>query len=1701
VSAEDDDDNNLPEGTKPDPEQVTRKITDSPLVVRERVLRERIPAHSPSLPPPPPTPSPPHGPTSTRPAAPAAALSTPSSLPDRAGALELHAQDTALDETPLRAEALPPAVRERNAGGVRTEGAFRPTSPAALLAALAAEATGDARAELLVACAEEHELAGRLDDARACLDEAVGTAPQHRFALRSERRMAERRRDWNDCRTFAERLGSLECSAAEQTETEALLAWLDHVEHSAIDGTHPREAPPTKAPAKPSAAANADAPRSFVGALLAANRRRAAGENAAAAALLDAAAKRLSHGPLVAALLSESADLLEAEDGTAAESRYARALHADADAVDARLGLARNALLRGTPDLAAATLLQAASRAGSTREREAFLRLASRALLWRSGAPKDALTCLMTVEGAAGLTARLDAARASSPAQHAATGAAPVDAIVANHDLERQTLELLLAAGVRGMTRTRTELSLLECELRAPERNEPRARLRELTASDDTRDAVRLLTELYGAPGDDARGAAEGDTFEALEDACEALAKSLPVPRASGSSPPRERQLLATALNLGLGAQIHQALALDSLMESRDFSGVHASLLRAEERGAPAWNAGMRAALADQAASVGLLDEATAQLTAGAEAHGHGPTVAFALALRLAPSRPRDAVSELLRSLEQSPPGLGAALGVTAARMVEGFGGDPEPALQLALDEVPRYAPAIWLLTDSRTQRGATSQLAELLVDFGRSAPGPFQKSLHLVRAALLRLSDDRAHAASLIEEARSNYGSDMFLFEMALTYGTQLPAADRAVLLEHGIGPLDSPWTRALSLRAASYWGAAGELGRAAEIYRRFARNEDLLAKRGLDRIESAMGETARVGARRFADLKGARGRGAKIAALESLADLERFDRGDAASALVSVHAILEIDPGHLPALRTLLSHHMEQRRFADMATVLESILEVLSDPRDIRSHLRLGVRALQTQDTSALDSIDRMVLGHWERATPDLWVARQAVASTRRAGDPKHIAHATAVAASLLDGEVERSETLRLAAEAWRHAGEVDKARDAAEEALRRYPMHPDVGELLGELWLVDGPPPRIADPRRAAEAFEAAASWSATPERATPLWFRAARLWQDVVRDRSRTRACLERVVELQPRYEDAYERLASLLQREGDLDRLREITEMRIEAGGENPVLAALHLTLAHTSEALGEDEASLRALRRAAVLDPERAGTWKQLAVRYRARQDWRGAADALIHTGRLERNPEALREIFLSLGDIYADRMQDFTRAESAYRRATQLHRAADAEEKLAAVLERTGERAAAVEVIDSLLAHAPAEKRVDYVTWKARLLEAMGDVRAAEEAIESERRASPTNMPLVQQLVGLYERRGARAAVGLHLSRTAEDLREAFEADLDADTLLPKLVDVFLLRGRKDAARVTASVAAAFGSLRVDFADLLDDHGGLEGGGRRAFGSDLDSLLLPETVPPPAQACLRTLGPAFEAVHPINLGTLGASRVPGHDPRVRASLAAASAIIDREVILFESDRLSRVCVPLRDRPLEVLVGRQLLESATDEERVFLWLRAAKIGLAGFGAVARLDTVDFAQALAATGAVLGIDVGALPKGKAATALRNQVERALPKRERTALESALRELLGWPGYSAAALADGVADFGARTALLAQGSVPAGLGALLKMAGIARPMTGRPDVRRAAITRADRARALVLFALSEEHFEARVRTGADESEPVR
>ena len=46
-----------------------------------------------------------------------------------------------------------------------------------------------------------------------------------------------------------------------------------------------------------------------------------------------------------------------------------------------------------------------------------------------------------------------------------------------------------------------------------------------------------------------------------------------------------------------------------------------------------------------------------------------------------------------------------------------------------------------------------------------------------------------------------------------------------------------------------------------------------------------------------------------------------------------------------------------------------------------------------------------------------------------------------------------------------------------------------------------------------------------------------------------------------------------------------------------------------------------------------------------------------------------------------------------------------------------------------------------------------------------------------------------------------------------------------------------------------------------------------------------------------------------------------------------------------------------------------------------------------------------------------------------------------------------------------------------------------------------MTGRPDVRRAAITRADRARALVLFALSEEHFEARVRTGADESEPVR
>jgi hypothetical protein len=70
-----------------------------------------------------------------------------------------------------------------------------------------------------------------------------------------------------------------------------------------------------------------------------------------------------------------------------------------------------------------------------------------------------------------------------------------------------------------------------------------------------------------------------------------------------------------------------------------------------------------------------------------------------------------------------------------------------------------------------------------------------------------------------------------------------------------------------------------------------------------------------------------------------------------------------------------------------------------------------------------------------------------------------------------------------------------------------------------------------------------------------------------------------------------------------------------------------------------------------------------------------------------------------------------------------------------------------------------------------------------------------------------------------------------------------------------------------------------------------------------------------------------------------------------------------------------------------------------------------------------------------------------------------------------------------------------ELGDRVAVLATGSVPAGVSALLRLAGVQIPPTAIASAKIEAVRRVPEAAALLDFCISDLFFDARHRTGAD------
>jgi hypothetical protein len=385
-----------------------------------------------------------------------------------------------------------------------------------------------------------------------------------------------------------------------------------------------------------------------------------------------------------------------------------------------------------------------------------------------------------------------------------------------------------------------------------------------------------------------------------------------------------------------------------------------------------------------------------------------------------------------------------------------------------------------------------------------------------------------------------------------------------------------------------------------------------------------------------------------------------------------------------------------------------------------------------------------------------------------------------------------------------------------------------------------------------------------------------------------------------------------------------------------------------------------------------------------------------------------------------------------------------------------------------------------------------AKLKEDAGDLRGAEEVLERLRKSALTDRLVLRGVAEFFRRGQAQSALAMHLNRAANDLRLAIQHDPDDAALWGTLVEVLEEKGRKDAAAASASASFALGLADEHAARLLDSEGGVGPLGLSAFSELLDDLLFPDLLPPAVRILFRHGAEAMNRASPLDLKGLSAEKLERKHPlrAIAGELGKLSGLGEPEI--FVTGQLPFAFVPVSDAPFQLLVGKTLLGALGPLEQRFLVARACKIARSQMSIACRVRPEEMGTLL---GGLVGAQVPDYRVPGIETAVLEDMARRIAKHlSRRAREDMLPhavELAGQPTLDLTRAYLLASTAGNRAALVATGSVPGGIGALIKLGGIVHDQ--RP--RAALLGEIEEARDLLSFSISEAHFEARQRAGAD------
>ena len=144
---------------------------------------------------------------------------------------------------------------------------------------------------------------------------------------------------------------------------------------------------------------------------------------------------------------------------------------------------------------------------------------------------------------------------------------------------------------------------------------------------------------------------------------------------------------------------------------------------------------------------------------------------------------------------------------------------------------------------------------------------------------------------------------------------------------------------------------------------------------------------------------------------------------------------------------------------------------------------------------------------------------------------------------------------------------------------------------------------------------------------------------------------------------------------------------------------------------------------------------------------------------------------------------------------------------------KLVDVYKRQNDPARAVELQQQLIqrSQSPEEKRQRVIELALIHEQTAHDNRRAEQALESARREFPQDVALLRALAEFYTRHQQTPAFNILLDRAGADARRALTAGRLTPASFEVLATVFDLRGRTDAARVSAAMLATLEGQPVE--------------------------------------------------------------------------------------------------------------------------------------------------------------------------------------------------------------------------------------------------------------------------------------------------